>query len=342
VKHLKTIFFLIVCLTVGVGIGKAYLWWRNPRRGFEKHIEPPLITGIGDAPGNRGFTVRAGDLASLPAVIKQAQECFGTGIGLEYSPALTKDALINAAKAVHGAKMSVTLLPPAVFNVQNPYPRGLGEIAADAQAAGLDYVCISWLNAVPDEAYWSGQIQAVREAYHGQIILAGTDNVLPMVPFFSTIDVIGAIGPLHLARRLPNAPDDINVHDMRVMWDCSLTSLSSLAKVHDKKLALLHMNVPLEVWFKLPVAGTIEQPPKPNYGLQELLYEALLLETKGRAEWTDMMLFDWGTTAAQKDAPNHVPGLMAKITEAWDPKKPKQAETTPATPDAGDADTAAN
>ena len=177
----------------------------------------------------------------------------------------------------------------------------------------------------------------MRAVFNGKIVLAGQPAVLPAVTCWDAADIVGAVGPFTLARRLPDAPENVTVHDMRVAWDCALTSLESLAQVNKKKLALLNMNVPAEVSARLPAAGAGNAAPAKNPALQQMIYEALLLETKGRAEMTDALLFDWGG-AGQADAPNNVPGLLAKLGEAWDPKKPRPVETAPAEPPAEGGD----
>ena len=56
-----------------------------------------------------------------------------------------------------------------------------------------------------------------------------------------------------------------------------------------------------------------------------MLYEALLLETKGRAARTELMLFAGGQPG-DLDAPNNLQGMLQKFAEAWDPKKSKPTE----------------
>ena len=66
-KHLKTIFFLLVCLAAGVGIGKAYIWLSGPaKRGFEHSDGPPVITGIGNARPGAGLPCRYGTVCRRP------------------------------------------------------------------------------------------------------------------------------------------------------------------------------------------------------------------------------------------------------------------------------------
>ena len=57
-----------------------------------------------------------------------------------------------------------------------------------------------------------------------------------------------------------------------------------------------------------------------------MLYEALLLETKGRSAFTDVLLFNYDNSPGQDDAPALIPGLLAKIKDAWDPQKPALVE----------------
>jgi hypothetical protein len=97
------------------------------------------------------------------------------------------------------------------------------------------------------------------------------------------------------------------------------------------------MNVPAEISARLPPLDAPYVTPAKNPALQRLAYEALLMETKGRALITDMLLFNWGD-AGVSDAPNNLPGLLAKVGDAWDPKKPRQVETAPEEPPADGAD----
>ncbi len=326
--------FLGLCLALGVGMAKGYLWWAHGlqgKNGFEHHDEVKLVTGIGDAPGNRGFAVGENELQRLPELAKQWSAMFATTVGIEYSESMSQGILAEAVKAAHRMGMSVVILPPRGkggtvddAGLRNPYSRELAEVAANAQAAGADFMCISWLKGEPDEVYWRQQIAKVRSAYHGKVILGGTAQALPEVGFWDAVDVMGLMGPLPFARRLPNAPDDVTAHDVRIAWECALTEIESLAKSQSKKLALLHANVPLEVSFKLPPVGMAGIKPPKNSEAQRMLYEGLLLETKGRAETTQMLVFDW-----EGDGPRDVSELAEKITGAWDPKKPKVVEATP-------------
>jgi hypothetical protein len=315
---LKNIFFLALCLLIGLGIGRGFVYLKNRGgnvdKGFEKHEDPPRQTGVGDAPGKRGFTLQAGDLASLPALLKEYDGLFATTVGLEYGPSITKAALVGAVKQAHQHGMNFVLLPPPGFNSGNPYPRPLKEIAAEAQEAGADFLCISWLKTEPDETYWKQQAAEVRTAFQGRVILAATPDVLPWITFWQSVDVVGAIGPVAIAHR-QGAPDSaLEVKDLRVAWDSAISSMESLARINGRKLALLRMNVP--------------PAPAGDAAVQKLAYEALLIETKGRAEITEILLFNWGAA----DFPRKL--VEAKIADAWDPSKPKPRDSVS---DASDA-----
>jgi hypothetical protein len=339
ITHLKTAIFFVVCLVVGVGIGKGYLWLRQPpKRGFEHSDGPPVITGVGDAPALRGFAVRANALPP-DTLLRQWQDAFATAVGIEYDNTLTADQLAAAAKSAHAHNLQVVLLPPGLGRgsaQQSPFPVSLPAAAAFAQNAGVDVLCASNFTREPDAAFWSPAIAEVRAVFKGKIMLAARPDVVYRVDCWDLADYIGVIGPLPLPQRLPSAPDTVTLHDLRVGWDCTLTSLETLATVNAKKLALLNMDVPLEVSARLPSTAASNVAPAKNPDLQRQIYEALLLETKGRAEKTAMLLFTWGSPDPA-EAPNNLTGLMAKITEAWDPQKPRPPETLPApTPDEED------
>jgi len=57
-KNALNILILLLCLAAGFALAKAWKpftqWWNRP--GFE-HTEPTLLTGVGDAPEHRGFTL---------------------------------------------------------------------------------------------------------------------------------------------------------------------------------------------------------------------------------------------------------------------------------------------
>jgi hypothetical protein len=331
-NHLKTIFFFVLCIGLGAGIGKAYIWFTHARgtADFSNSIAPPLITGVGDAPTHRGFTLTAASLGNIAAIVQQSRGAHATTVGLEYSPELTPSALSAAVRAAHEKNLALALLPPPVFSSQDPFPKPLPEIATEAQTAGVDILCISWLNAQADSEFWRQQCQALRPVYKGQIILAATPDIVPTLTCWDTPDLIGVIGPVALPRRLPSSPDEVTVHDLRVAWDCALTSMESVARVYStskapRRIALLRMNVPVHVSARLPAVGAPDQPPA-NPALQKMLYEALLLETKGRSAYTDMLLFNYENKPGQGDAAPAIPGLLANLTDAWDPKKPAPVE----------------
>jgi hypothetical protein len=339
INHLKTIFFLIVCLAVGVGIGKAYVWMRQPptKRGFEHSEGPPVVTGMGDAPAQRGFAMPP-DRLPTAAMFTQWQGNFATTVGIPCTAALTEKALADTVSLAHAHQIRVVLLPPNLGagsgSAKAPFPDGsLARAAALAQSANVDYLCVSDLDREPDMNYWRSALADARAAFKGQIILAARPDAMFRINCWDLADIIGVVGPLPIPQRLPTAPADVSLHDLRVAWDCTLTSLESLATVHNKKLALLNMSVPLEVATRLssPGGGAANVKPARNPNLQRMIYEALLLETKGRAEKTTMLLLTWGDSGGgQADAPNNVPGLLATIRDDWDPQKPLPVETAPA------------
>jgi len=77
------------------------------------------------------------------------------------------------------------------------------------------------------------------------------------------------------------------------------------------------MSVPLAVSSQVADPNKAVAPGK-NPTLQSMMYEALLLETKGRAKTTDVLLFDWGTgDKGSGDAPNLAAGVMGKLSPMW-------------------------
>ena len=136
-------------------------------------------------------------------------------------------------------------------------------------------------------------------------------------------------GPVTPPRRLPHAADDVTLRDLRATWDSQLTTFESLAQLRMKPVALLNIELPLAYLLKLPVPGQAPAAIPDNPTLQSIVYEALLVETKGRTANTAFLLLNWGDAAEQAGA-NHVPGLLPIIAAAWDPKKPRPAETAPA------------
>jgi hypothetical protein len=336
-KHLKNGIFLLGCMAVGFGIAKAYLAWKEYNRYSFEHHEGTQVTGVGDAPANRGYTIRDPG-TNIGQLAGAWQEGFATAVGIEYSPSWTHGALASATKAAHARHMTVTLLPAPNFGKANPYPKGLQELAGDAQSAHVDMLCVSWINqpiSLENIKYWGGEVAAVRKVFSGKVILAVTAEVAPGVTCWGLSDYIGIAGPVAIPRRLPHAGDEVNVHDFRVMWDCELTSLDSLSRRLGKKVALLNVDVPATYAVKMPVVGTTVKPVV-NVQAQEMVYEAGIVEMKGRSSTIDVMLMPWGNA----DAPNVVPGLMGKVAEAWDPKKPRAVETAPAETQEGDADMA--
>jgi hypothetical protein len=308
---------------IGCGLGELYIYLKNHPGADFSHHEPTLVTGTGDAPGLRGFSVQA--VPSGPGygkLLDQWRDLWATTVGLHYSPELTREALAAAVKAAHARQLAVVLLPPAHFATGNPYPRPLAEIAADAQAARVDRLCISWLREKPDPAAWRKEADAVRSFYKGKIIFAATPETLPEITCWDAGDYVGVIGPIRLPRRLPHASDDISMNDFRIYWACKLTEFESIGRLHELPVALLDMEVPPSVSFKLPLPGHAEAGRPPTPRLQAQSYEALLTETKGRSAFTDILLLTWNEPGSL----SHASGLFPTVAAAWDPKKPKARE----------------
>jgi hypothetical protein len=336
-NHVKTILFLVLCLAVGVGIGKAYVWFMRPASaGFTKNSGPPVITGVGDAPAVRGFVVQWDRLPTEP-LMKEWEKAHATAMGIAYDAGLSQPALTEAVALAHGHDMQVVMVPAGLGEgagrERAPFPNeSITAVASMAEQAKVDYLCVSDLGTEPNAEYWRNEIAMARGVYKGKIILAARMNVLFRIDFWDLADVIGVVGPVQIPQRLPDAPDEVQLHDMRVAWDCVLTSLDTFGKVNRKKVALLNMNVPAEVSAKL-TPPWLKAKPLPNPALQDLIYEALLLETKGRAEMDELLLFNWGDErdAVTLRTPRKMPIVMEKMRDYWDPQKPKPVETAPTT-----------
>src|SRR5271170_786402 len=149
-KHIKSALFLIICLAVGFGFGKLIMHYHN--RG------PGAPAGsAGDAPPLRGFFLPpeadATSFDVFPAV-------HATAVAVQYSA--DTGALAQVVRHAHGLGLKVIVLPPMAASGGNPYSQPLADVAAAAQNAKADILCISWLNTDPDPTYWQPQIAGVR------------------------------------------------------------------------------------------------------------------------------------------------------------------------------------
>jgi hypothetical protein len=158
----------------------------------------------------------------------------------------------------------------------------VSNVAAQAQAAKVDVLCVSWLNTDPDADYWKPQIERVRQVFTGRILIASTPDIFPRIDFSDAADLIGVIGPLRIARRLPHAPDDVDLHALRTAWAATLDTMESFSIKTGKPLVLLNMEVPVTLTVKMPLPDKPPPTPVANQARQLLAYEALLYETKGR------------------------------------------------------------
>lgn len=336
-KKLINAFFVLLCLAAVVIFAIYWRslnrWWNGP--GFEASA-PRLVTGVGDAPAGRGFTL-AEPLPDPDKTFDSWQKIWVTAIGIRHGPAWSPEALAATVNAAHARNMVVTLMPAGEFSPKNPYPRPLEAIAAEAQAAKVDRLCVSWLDVPPEPAYWEAQIAAVRKVFTGSVLLAATDRVAPAVTCWSLSDYVGVAGQITLPRRLPHGSDKITFHDLRLGWESQLTALESLSRSQGKLLMLLNMELPVAFPTKLSPPDREPWTPKEDPALQALAYEALLAETKGRARTTDTLLLSWGTSN-NRNSVNAVTGFVSKIAEAWDPKRPRTAETAPNQFTGGEAD----
>jgi len=333
-KYARNILIMLLCVAVGLIIGKSFLWVREkyyPDYSFQSNDRPNRLTGMGDAPDVRGFVLRHVDSQSLGPLIGEWKNAFATAVGIEYGPDLTQPALTQACKTAHDAGFSVVLLPPGA-SPKNPYGRPLPQIAQEAETAGVDHFVISWLNQDSDASYWRSESAAVRKVFHGTVILGASHEFALRVDCWDATDVIGIIGPIPFARLLPSAPEKISETGLRSAWSCTLAGWDSMADYHKKKLAYLRCNVPVAVSHKLPPAGVKDEPTL-NPGLQAMMYETLLLETKSPDSRIQMLLFDWGVTG-DVNTLNQIGrnlGMMKKVAAIWAPEPETQAATQTAT-----------
>jgi hypothetical protein len=248
--------------------------------------ETTVHPGIGDAPALRGLSFAT----TTPAAIQTLGALHATAVALDFS-ADPKELGENVRRA-HAAGLQVVLIPAAHFSDANPYPEPLGAVAAAAQAAKVDVLCISWLNNDPDPVYWQGQIAEIRKVFSGQLILGATSDTLPGIEFLEQVDYLGAIGPFDLPS--PSKRHPANMHALRTGWACYLDSFESIGNRYGKKAVLLDI---------LPRESTQRNPSE-----QAMRDEALVTETKGRSAIAGLFL----PSERAKDA-----GLSERIGGLW-------------------------
>src|SRR2546430_1500310 len=94
---------------------------------------------LGGGQGGAGRGLWAGGWGGvggdLGGMFEEGEEVFAAAAGGRYGEGWSRDRLVAFARAAHGKGMAVVVLPPARFRGENPYPRALAEVAADAQAA---------------------------------------------------------------------------------------------------------------------------------------------------------------------------------------------------------------
>jgi hypothetical protein len=312
-RHLKTILFLGCCFLIGMGIATAIVKWRANRAAY-RLPDPP-----GGAPAVRGFYLPLND-GSVQALDGFAS-LHATSVAVTYptSIANARESLKKTTARAHELGLKVMLLPPPVFAPANPYPAPLPAIAADAQAAKVDYLCISWLNAESPRSYWDTEATAVRRVFKGGIILAATPETLVGIDFLDVTDYLGAIGPFKIAQRLPHAPDNVDLRAVRIAWGGKIDELESVAFKTGKPVIFLNMALPVTNNPKLPLP---DHPPTqtPNPAFQLMAYEGMLIETKGKKGLHGLML-PW--SEAQGSTP-----LSAKISAHWADGTPPTAATS--------------
>jgi hypothetical protein len=326
-RHVKTAIFLLLCLGIGLGVGKglvkfiSYLRSRHP-----VDSDSYSHTGVGDPPPLHGFYLPLNDSAS--SVLTGFGQLHASAVALSYPDTTTASGALLTATVTraHTLGLKVLLLPPPVFSLQNPYPAPLPAIAAQAQAANVDLLCLSWIDGDADPVYWRSQSALVRNIFRGKLLLAATADFLPRLEFDDCADYLAAIGPIPLPARLPCDPSDVDLHALRVAWTCRLDSLESLARKADRRLILLNMAVPITISANLSPPGE-PAPPTPNPPLQLLATEALLYETKGRNNTEGLFL-------AISPDPAANPNILPKIEDLWS----KSSSPPPAAAPVSDAD----
>jgi hypothetical protein len=305
---LRNILFFVLCFAIGAG---GVLLVRHFKNSLPP--PPPVVTRVGTPPTLRGF--------ELPAAAADALRGFpalnATAVALEYGDG---SHLASAAKAAHEAHLQVLLVPAAAdtgpaFFPRDPYPKPLPEVAAEAQAAGVDILCISWLKEDPDETWWREQIAAVRKAFAGKLILATNSDTAPAVGLWDAVDYLGITGPVELPRRLPGADQTYTIRDARVLWAAKLDEWESLGARNARPVILLNMQLPLDAGATLPAAGAPAPAPPP--GLRDTFYEALLLETKGRQS-TEGLFIRW-------EKEDGLRAILPRITALWSPQSANPA-----------------
>ncbi|HVX86901.1 MAG TPA: hypothetical protein VH253_19110 [Phycisphaerae bacterium] len=331
---LKNIGFFVLCFALGAGLmwGIGQYWKRKaPQEG--------AVTGVGAAPAWRGFEAPAREVGG--GEVKQWGALHATAVAVEYGPG--GGDLKSAAAAAHGAGMKVVLMPglsgaeteaagglAAGFSTKDPYPAPLEQVAREAEAAGVDGLCVSWLDGEPDEKWWRAAVAGVRKEYTGKVILAMTSEAAPGVTMWDAVDDLGIIGPVRLPRRLPGADLSYTVDDARVLWATKLDEWESIGTRYGKGVMLLNMRMMADAGSLLPAAGQAEgKRPESEAAVRETFYEGLLTETKGRKDTVGLFL-PW------RENGNALPAeLLGRIEALWgsNEKVPgavtEEAETEP-------------
>lgn len=306
---LRNILFFVLCFAIGAAGVMLVRHFQSTPRAAE-----PVVVRLGVPPAFRGFELPA---AGATEALTGFPDLHATAVALEYGDG---SRLADAAKAAHDAHLKLVLVPgmaatgPA-FSAQSPYPKPLPAIAAEAQNAGVDVLCISWLNQDPDETWWRGQIAAVRKAFTGKLILATNDDTAPAVGIWDAVDYLGITGPVELPRRLPGANQNYSVRDARVLWAAKLDEWESLAARNARPLMLLNMQLPPNPGATLPAPGADAAAPPP--GLGNTFYEALLLETRGR-KVTEGLFIRWPNEGGVRN-------ILPRVTALWDARAPEPA-----------------
>ncbi|MCL2647197.1 MAG: hypothetical protein FWD61_09355 [Phycisphaerales bacterium] len=345
--YVKTFLFLVLCFLLGVGLMHGIRHFRG--RNADVFATPRI--GIGNAPPLRGFALSLDESTPVAIANLPVTQLRATAISLSYPTTggggAADKTLAKSVAAAHKKGIQVILLPSCVFAGGNPYPQPLEKIAQEAQTAHVDALCLTWLNSEPDLRDLSREAVAVRKIFSGKLIVAATPDILIAMESFGDVDYIAAIGPVTLPQRLPHASEDVDLHAMRVFWECVLGSLESHAIKVSHGLLLLNMAVPVTIQARLSLpasapgfaeglhtndahsakTASVHEPPTdggrpriddPNLDLQQITYEALLMQTKGRTNVEGLFL-PWSPQESTTDstAVNRFPDLVKKIAELW-------------------------
>lgn len=279
-KAFGLVLFFAAC--AGVGGGATYEIMKLWKAG--RATENTVLTGTGSAPPWRGVEAAWGP--GFGETVKGVARAHGTAVAIEWPGDAAK--LKEAVAAAHGEKLAAVVTPAGDFSAKDPYPAGLAAVAAAAQAAGADALCVSWANGDVDEKYWREQIAAVRKNYRGKVIFGVSGEAMADVGLWDAVDYSAVVGPVELPRRLAGASGAYTVDDARALWASELDEWESIGIKSGKPLVLLDVSLAGTVGETLPVGGgRMASAPE---AVREIFYKAVLVETRGRGSTQGLLL----------------------------------------------------